>query len=158
VAVGEDEMLRGMADLARNAGCFACPEGGATLAALRRMRAAGEIGSDARVVLFNTGSGLKYLEAWRVALALLRKRSRPRRAWESGEPVATPGRRVGAWLPAALSRVAARAAAAALAHARRRPRRRGTGRGAGRLARGARREGPATPELRASTARGCRTK
>jgi len=77
VAVGEDEMLLGMADLARNAGCFACPEGGATLAALRRMRAAGEIGSDARVVLFNTGSGLKYLEAWRVALALLRKRSRP---------------------------------------------------------------------------------
>jgi threonine synthase len=69
VAVGEDEMLRGMADLAREAGCFACPEGGATLAALRRLRATRGIGSAARVVIFNTGSGLKYLEAWRLALA-----------------------------------------------------------------------------------------
>jgi threonine synthase len=75
VAVGEDEMLRGMADLAREAGCFACPEGGATLAALRRMRESGEIAGDARVVIFNTGSGLKYLEAWRAALALGRGRA-----------------------------------------------------------------------------------
>jgi threonine synthase len=69
VAVGEEEMLRGMADLAREAGCFACPEGGATLAALRRLRASGGLASSARVVIFNTGTGLKYLEAWRLALA-----------------------------------------------------------------------------------------
>ena len=68
VAVGEGEMLRGMADLAREAGCFACPEGGATLAALRRLSESGRIARDARVVIFNTGSGLKYLEAWRAAL------------------------------------------------------------------------------------------
>jgi threonine synthase len=74
VAVGEDEMLEGMADLAREAGCFACPEGGATLAALRRLRAAGTVGAADRVVIFNTGSGLKYLEAWRMVLA---RRKRP---------------------------------------------------------------------------------
>jgi threonine synthase len=83
VAVGEDEMLRGMADLAREAGCFACPEGGATLAALRGMRARGAIARDARVVIFNTGSGLKYLEAWRAALA--RRRGTRRTAVRKGE-------------------------------------------------------------------------
>ena len=40
------------------------------------MRASGEIAGDARVVIFNTGSGLKYLEAWRAALALGRGRAR----------------------------------------------------------------------------------
>jgi threonine synthase len=83
VAVGEDEMLEGMADLAREAGCFACPEGGATLAALRRMRAAGRIQASERVVIFNTGSGLKYLEAWRLALA--RRRGKKRAVARKGE-------------------------------------------------------------------------
>ena len=50
-------------------GILACPEGGATLAALRRLRASGEVGARDRVVLYNTGSGLKYPEAWRAALA-----------------------------------------------------------------------------------------
>jgi len=76
VAVSDEEMLVGMADLAREAGCFACPEGGATLAALRRLRAEGVIGSSERIVIFNTGSGLKYLEAWRAALAAARGRKR----------------------------------------------------------------------------------
>jgi len=58
-----------MLDLARAEGCFACPEGGATLAALRRLLASGEIARDARVVIYDTGSGLKYPEAWRAALA-----------------------------------------------------------------------------------------
>jgi threonine synthase len=69
VAVGEDEMLDGMADLADSGGVFACPEGGTTLAALRKLRASGAIASGDRVAIFNTGSGLKYLEAWRLALA-----------------------------------------------------------------------------------------
>ncbi len=41
-------------------GIFAAPEGGATLAALLRLRDRGEIATDDRVVLFNTGTGLKY--------------------------------------------------------------------------------------------------
>ncbi len=69
VAVSEEEMLDGMLDLAAREGCFACPEGGATLAALRRLRASGEVGPQARVVIYDTGSGLKYPEAWRAALA-----------------------------------------------------------------------------------------
>jgi threonine synthase len=68
VAVSEEELLDGMSDLARLAGCFACPEGGVTLAALRRLRAIGEVSGEDRVVIFNTGSGLKYAEAWRQAL------------------------------------------------------------------------------------------
>jgi threonine synthase len=65
IAVSEDEMLEGMIRLARMEGCFACPEGGATLAGLERLRADGTIREHHRVVIFNTGSGLKYLEAWR---------------------------------------------------------------------------------------------
>ncbi|HET7224524.1 MAG TPA: threonine synthase [Candidatus Eisenbacteria bacterium] len=68
VAVSEQDMLDGMLDLSRE-GCFACPEGGATLAALRQLVASGEIAAGTRVAVFNTGSGLKYLEAWRAALA-----------------------------------------------------------------------------------------
>ncbi|MBI5710781.1 MAG: threonine synthase [Candidatus Eisenbacteria bacterium] len=69
VAVGEEEMLDAMGELAGSEGCFACPEGGATLAALRRLRASGEVSARERVVIYNTGSGLKYPEAWRAALA-----------------------------------------------------------------------------------------
>jgi threonine synthase len=69
VAVSEEDLLDGMSGLAAEAGCLACPEGGATLAALRQLRASGEIRAKERVVIYNTGSGLKYPEAWRRALA-----------------------------------------------------------------------------------------
>jgi threonine synthase len=69
VAVSEAEMLDGMLDLASREGCLACPEAGATLAALRKLRASGEVGPQERVVIYDTGSGLKYPEAWRAALA-----------------------------------------------------------------------------------------
>ena len=69
LAVSEEEMLDGMLGLAAREGCLACPEGGATLAALRRLRASGEVGPQSRIVIYDTGSGLKYPEAWRAALA-----------------------------------------------------------------------------------------
>jgi threonine synthase len=69
IAVSEESMLDAMLELASLEGCFACPEGGATLAALRQLVTSGEIAHDARVVIYNTGSGLKYPEAWRAALA-----------------------------------------------------------------------------------------
>jgi threonine synthase len=69
LAVGEEELLDGMSELAADTGCLACPEGGATLAALRRLRASGEVRAKERVVIYNTGSGLKYPDAWRQALA-----------------------------------------------------------------------------------------
>jgi threonine synthase len=61
VAVSDAELLRAERALCHD-GLAACPEGGATLAALHRLRADGHIGSDDRVVCFNTGAWLKYLD------------------------------------------------------------------------------------------------
>jgi threonine synthase len=60
IAVSEDEMAKGQLDLARGEGVFACPEGGATLAAARKLVEAGFIAGSDVLVLFNTGTGLKY--------------------------------------------------------------------------------------------------
>jgi len=60
VAVTDREMAAGQLDMARAEGVFAAPEGGATVAAARRLMADGWIRDDDRVVLFNTGTGLKY--------------------------------------------------------------------------------------------------
>jgi len=64
VAVSDAELLAGALELARSEGMFACPEAGALVAAARRLVAAGWIGPDETVVLFNTGTGLKYPEAF----------------------------------------------------------------------------------------------
>jgi threonine synthase len=69
VAVAEEALLDGMVELAELEGCVACPEGGATLAALRQLLTSGEVGREERIVIYNTGSGLQYPEAWRAALA-----------------------------------------------------------------------------------------
>ena len=68
VAVSEEEMLDAMLELSTQEGCFACPEGGATVAALRQLLSSGEVKRTDRVVIYDTGSGLKYPEAWRAAL------------------------------------------------------------------------------------------
>jgi threonine synthase len=60
VAVGDPAMLAGVDLLARTTGIYASPEGGATLAAVPLLLEAGHIGADEEVVLFCTGSGLKY--------------------------------------------------------------------------------------------------
>lgn len=69
VAVSEEAMLDAMVELASAEGTFVCPEGGATLAALQQLLASGEVKRSERVVIYDTGSGLKYPEAWRAALA-----------------------------------------------------------------------------------------
>ena len=69
IAVREEDMLDAMLELSGDEGVFACPEGAATLAALAQLRRSGEVKAHERVVLFDTGSGLKYPEAWRAALA-----------------------------------------------------------------------------------------
>jgi threonine synthase len=63
VAVADEELLDSAHQLARHTGIFPAPEGGATLAALLRLRDQGLVSADERVVLFNTGTGYKYLEA-----------------------------------------------------------------------------------------------
>jgi threonine synthase len=52
--------------MARSEGLFACPEGAATLAALRHLIEEEKVDRDERVVLFNTGSGLKYTSLFEV--------------------------------------------------------------------------------------------
>jgi threonine synthase len=42
-------------------GIYAAPEGAATLAAARKLAESGWIAKDEQIVLFNTGSGLKYI-------------------------------------------------------------------------------------------------
>jgi threonine synthase len=64
VAVPDEEMIDMGGLIGRTEGNFVCPEGGATLAAFQRLRAAGWIDDDESVVLFNTGSGLKYYHLW----------------------------------------------------------------------------------------------
>jgi threonine synthase len=62
LAVSDDEIMDGLRHWARTEGAFAAPEGAASLAAHRKLRASGFFSSDDTVVLFNTGSGLKYLD------------------------------------------------------------------------------------------------
>ena len=45
-------------------GLFVAPESAACFAALRKLRASGKIDIGERVVIFNTGSGIKYLDSF----------------------------------------------------------------------------------------------
>ncbi len=60
VAVSDDALLEAQLRLSRLEGTFACPEGGATLAALCTLLDQGWVSPQERVVIFNTGTGLKY--------------------------------------------------------------------------------------------------
>ncbi len=62
VAVTDDEIMDALRHWARTEGVFAAPEGAASLAAYRKLRTQGFFGPKDKVVLFNTGSGLKYLD------------------------------------------------------------------------------------------------
>jgi threonine synthase len=93
VTVPDEEILAAMPEMARNSGVFGEPAGAAAWAGLRAAAAAGLVGADDRVVVLNTGNGLKD-----VASAM-------RAARESGaEPARIPpdldavGRAVGARL------------------------------------------------------------
>jgi threonine synthase len=64
ISVSDEELIEGVKEIGSSEGIFAAPEGGACLPALRRLLERGEVKPDERVVLFNTGSGLKYPEAF----------------------------------------------------------------------------------------------
>ena len=59
ITVGSKESLDAVREMARLEGVFACPEGAATLAGLKKALDDGLVGRDERIVLMNTGSGLK---------------------------------------------------------------------------------------------------
>jgi threonine synthase len=64
VAVTDEEMIAAAREIGAAEGIFCAPEGAACLPALRKLMSEGKVTPDDRVVLFNTGAGLKYLEAF----------------------------------------------------------------------------------------------
>ncbi len=64
IAVSDTEMLDAAIELASMEGIFAAPEGAACIAAIRLLVADRFLTSSDRVVVYNTGSGYKYLEAY----------------------------------------------------------------------------------------------
>ena len=68
LTVTDEEMLHAGRELASHEGIFAAPEGAATVIAARKLAASGWIKPEESVVLFNTGTGYKYAEAWQRAL------------------------------------------------------------------------------------------
>ncbi len=64
VAVSDEEMIACALEMEAKAGVSACPEGGATLAAARKLAASGWIQPEETVVLFNTAAKEKYKEAF----------------------------------------------------------------------------------------------
>lgn len=71
IAVNDDEILAAQRDLATLEGAFICPEGAANYVAARQLREQGWIGADEKVVLLNTGTGLKYPDTVQVDPPLL---------------------------------------------------------------------------------------
>ena len=68
VAVDDEEMMRTGRDVGSKEGLFVCPEGAACFAGLQSLRSAGKIVSGERVIIFNTGSGVKYVEYYKAQL------------------------------------------------------------------------------------------
>jgi threonine synthase len=64
VAVDDDEMIRVAREVGASEGLFIAPEGAACFAALESLRAQRKIDNEERVVIFNTGSGIKYLDCF----------------------------------------------------------------------------------------------
>src|SRR5206468_4714997 len=64
VAVDDGEMLRVAREVGSKEGLFVCPEAAACFAALKSLLSADKIASGERVVIFNTGSGIKYLNCY----------------------------------------------------------------------------------------------
>jgi threonine synthase len=64
IAVSDEELLDASLELGAAEGIFAAPEGGACVAALKKLLTTGFLKSEERILLYNTGAGLKYLEAF----------------------------------------------------------------------------------------------
>ena len=64
IAIDDDDMIRAVREVGKAEGLFVAPEGAACFAALESLRGAGKIEKGERVVIFNTGSGIKYLDCF----------------------------------------------------------------------------------------------
>jgi threonine synthase len=64
VSVSDEELIAATREIGAAEGIFCAPEGAACLPALRKLLESGEVHKHERVVLFNTGSGVKYMESF----------------------------------------------------------------------------------------------
>ena len=64
IAVTDEELIAATREIGAAEGIFCAPEGAACLPALKKMIADGSVKQEERVVLFNTGSGVKYIESF----------------------------------------------------------------------------------------------
>jgi len=64
IAVTDKELIDATKVIGAAEGIFCAPEGAACLPALQKLMADGSVRTDERVVLFNTGSGVKYVESF----------------------------------------------------------------------------------------------
>ena len=64
IAVSDNDLVKGVKTLGATEGIFAAPEAGATIAALSLLLEKGQIQKDEQIVLFITGSGLKYVDVF----------------------------------------------------------------------------------------------
>lgn len=62
LTVSDTEILDSVGQMARTEGILGAPEGGATVAGLKKLRESGKVARDERVLLINTGSALKYMD------------------------------------------------------------------------------------------------
>ncbi|SEP85592.1 threonine synthase [Virgibacillus subterraneus] len=73
IAIDDESMLKEQEKVAYMEGCFICPEGAATFAAIRSLRESGWVGQDETVVALNTGAGIKYPDIIEVSPGMLGK-------------------------------------------------------------------------------------
>ena len=64
IAVSDSELLDAGIRLASEEGLFIAPEGAACVSSLEKLLANGFLKSEEKIVIYNTGAGLKYLEAY----------------------------------------------------------------------------------------------
>jgi len=62
IAVSEAEIIQGVKLIARTEGLFVSPEGGACVSAAMKLKATGHLSANDSVVIFNTGTGFKYVD------------------------------------------------------------------------------------------------
>lgn len=69
--VSDEEILKEQEKVTRKEGAFICPEGAAAFLAARKLRKTGWVKENERVVVINTGMGLKYLDRGEADLPVL---------------------------------------------------------------------------------------
>jgi len=77
LAATDDQILASILDWARHEGIFLSPEGAAATAAYDTLLASGELKPTDKVILFNTGAGLKYTDMTAAAMHLHRPGTLP---------------------------------------------------------------------------------